>query len=68
MGGYVGTWLSKQYQLEGNRLKVTVEAQHQDAADIFYDNDETERDRATLVLSFRISKCPLCRKKIKINK
>jgi len=65
MGGYIGTWLSKSYRLEGDKLRVTVTAQHQSESDIYYDDDDDRgRRSACMVMNFRIAFCPVCKRKI----
>ena len=62
MGGCVGTWLSKNYRLTGNKLTVTVDAIHQSESDIYYDTDDFENP--SISMKFNITTCPVCRRKI----
>lgn len=66
MGGYVGTWLSKNYTLTGNSLTVMVDATHQSESDIYYDTDNF--DSPYITMKFQISKCPVCQRKINTSK
>lgn len=62
MGGYIGTWLSKNYRLKGNKLTVVVDVQQQSESDIYYDNDNF--GGPSISMKFNVLYCPLCRRKL----
>jgi hypothetical protein len=62
MGGYIGTWLSKNYRLTGNRLTITVYAMNQTPSDIYYDEDNFADP--SISMKFAVLYCPLCRRKL----